>query len=78
MKNINKKYTYFLLSALLLLGLVFITNKKNSHTESTQKPQDEILSENTLKEIDSLNSSIDSLTIKNNIKFGRVVETEKH
>jgi len=78
MKNINKKYAYFLLSALLLLGLVFIMNKKNSHTNSTQKPQDEILSENTLKEIDSLNSSIDSLTINNNIKFGRVLETKKH
>jgi len=69
------KNTYFILGALIILGLVLMMNK-NSNSEKVEKQNEEVLSEETLKEIDSLNKSIDSLTVKNNIKFGRVIETK--
>jgi len=74
------KYIYFLLMLLLFfLCFKFIRNKKkdNDDLKNDQKVKELVLSEETLKELDSLNERIDSLTVKNDIKFGRVIETKK-
>lgn len=79
MKNITKKYIYFISAVLLiLLSLKFINNMINSdnNIKKDQRLKEEILSEETLKELDSLNKSIDSLPAKNDIKVGRVIETK--
>ena len=79
MKNITKKYIYFISALLLiLLSFKFINNVINNDNKikKDQHLKEEILSEETLKELDSLNKSIDSLSVKNDIKVGRVIETK--
>ncbi len=49
----------------------------NNNSKNQQKVKEVILSEETLKELDTLNERIDSLTVKSDIKFGRVIETKK-
>lgn len=47
-------------------------DKNNNDSKNNQKVKEVILSEETLRELDSLNERIDSLTVKSDIKFGRV------
>ena len=75
MKKIDKKYIYFILALILIfICLKFIKNmdKNNNDSKNNQKVKEVILSEETLRELDSLNERIDSLTVKSDIKFGRV------
>ncbi|OXA95757.1 hypothetical protein [Flavobacterium hercynium] len=51
--------------------------KDNDDFKNDQKAKEVVLSEETLKGLDSLNERIDSLTVKNDIKFGRIVEIKK-
>ncbi|PAM95520.1 hypothetical protein B4N84_09640 [Flavobacterium sp. IR1] len=51
--------------------------KDNDDFKNDQKAKEVVLFEETLKGLDSLNERIDSLTVKNDIKFGRIVEIKK-
>jgi hypothetical protein len=77
--KIKRELIYFvsvLIFAFLCLKFPQNRNDKNSKIKTHQLPKEEMLSEETLKSIDSLNKSIDSLTIKNNTKIGPVTEVK--
>ncbi|CAD0006861.1 MULTISPECIES: hypothetical protein [Flavobacterium] len=77
--KIKRELIYFvsvLIFAFLCLKFPQNRHDKNSNIKTNQLPKEEMLSEETLKSIDSLNKSIDSLTIKNNTKIGPVIEVK--
>lgn len=76
--KIKRELIYFV-SVLIFafLCLKFPQNgDKKSNIKTNQLPKEEMLSKETLKSIDSLNKSIDSLTIKNNTKIGPIIEVK--
>lgn len=79
MKKHIKYICFILVLVLFFLCFTFIRNMKkdNDDFKNDQKAKEVVLFEETLKGLDSLNERIDSLTVKNDIKFGRIVEIKK-
>lgn len=77
--KIKRELVYFvlvLIIAFFCLKLPQNRDAKNINIKPNQNPKEEILSEETLKSVDSFNKSLDSFINKNNNKVGPVIEVE--